>query len=48
MDWTVVGSNPGGSEFFFPTCPDWPCGHRFSFAIGSSLFPGGKAARTWC
>ena len=45
-DWTVRGSNPGGSEIF-RTSPDRPCGPPTRLYNGHRVFPGGKAAGAW-
>jgi hypothetical protein len=38
---TVRGSNPGGGEEIFRTCPDRPCGPPSLLYNGYRVFPGG-------
>jgi hypothetical protein len=45
--WTVRGSNPGDGEIF-RTRPDRPWGQPSLLYNGYRVFPGGKAAGTWC
>jgi hypothetical protein len=44
---TVRGSNPGGGEIF-RTRQDQPWGPPSLLYNGYQVFPGGKAAGTWC
>ena len=44
--WTVRGSNPGGSEFFY-TRPDRPWGPPSLIYYGYQVFPGVKEAGKW-
>ena len=45
-EWTVRGSNPGGSENF-RTRPDQSWGPTSLLYNGYRVFPGGKAAGAW-
>jgi hypothetical protein len=45
--WTVRGSNPGGDEIF-RTRLDRPWGPPSLLYNGYRVFPGSKAAGTWC
>jgi len=46
VDWTVRGSNPGGSEIF-RTRPAWRCGPSNLLYNRYGVIPGEKAAGTW-